>query len=77
MEGQPRRHGGKAEAEAQILRASGVTDGPFAETKELIGGFMVVLAESYEQALEIVRECPGLLSPGMSTEIREISAPKG
>jgi len=50
-----------------------VTDGPFAEAKELVGGFMIVSAESYERALQVAQEMPGL-TPGASIEIREITA---
>ncbi|MEU3623775.1 hypothetical protein BS329_27190 [Amycolatopsis coloradensis] len=33
-----------------------VTDGPFAETKDLIAGFMVIDVDSYERALELASE---------------------
>src|SRR5689334_11985385 len=35
-----------------------VADGPFAESKEAIGGYFLVLAESLDAAVEIARECP-------------------
>jgi hypothetical protein len=65
--------GGKLKSGGKILTTSGVTDGPFAEAKEIIGGYMVVAAESYDRALEIARECPGVVRPGSSVEIREIA----
>ena len=37
-----------------------VTDGPYAESKEVLGGFFVVNAESYEQAVDVARGCPHL-----------------
>ena len=64
--------GGKLKAGGKILTASGVTDGPLMETKEIVGGFMVVTAESYERALEVAKECPGLVRPGTTVEIREM-----
>lgn len=67
--------GGKLNPGGKLLTASGVTDGPFVESKEIIGGYMVVSAESYERALEVARECPGVVRPGSSTEIREIAGP--
>jgi hypothetical protein len=67
--------GGKLKSGGKILTTAGVTDGPFAETKEVIGGFMIVSAGSYEDALEVARECPGLIVPGSSVEIREIVSP--
>ncbi|MFC6998723.1 YciI family protein [Rufibacter roseus] len=48
-----------------------VTDGPFVETKELIGGFYLITAESLEQAVEIAKECP-CHQWGGTTEVRPI-----
>jgi L-amino acid N-acyltransferase YncA len=42
---------------------------------KVIGGYMVVTAESYEQAFKIASEGPGMLMPGSSIEIREIATP--
>jgi hypothetical protein len=36
-----------------------VTDGPFAETKEQLGGFYLIEAETLDEALEIAARCPG------------------
>ena len=48
-----------------------VTDGPFAESKEVVGGFFVVKANSFEEASELAKECPDL--PGGGTvEVREV-----
>jgi hypothetical protein len=49
-----------------------VTDGPLAESKEIIGGFSIVQAESYAHALQVARECPITLMPGGVIEIREM-----
>lgn len=65
--------GGKLKSGGKVVTASGVTDGPFIEAKEIIGGFMIVEAESYERAIDVAREGPGLMRPGSSIEIREIS----
>ena len=67
--------GGRLAPGGRVLRTSGVTDGPFTEAKEVIGGYMVVAADSYDRAMEVARECPGLVSPGSSTEVREIATP--
>lgn len=50
-------------------------DGPFVEVKELVGGYMVVSASSLEEAVQIARECPGLVRPGSGVEVIEIHAP--
>jgi hypothetical protein len=65
--------GGKLKPGGKILTASGVTDGPLIEVKEIVGGYMVVAAENYERALEVARECPGVLMPGSSIEVREMA----
>lgn len=58
-----------------VVSSEGTTDGPFVEAKEVVGGFMIVAAESLEQALEVARESPGVAMPGSSVEVREISTP--
>jgi hypothetical protein len=47
-----------------------VTDGPFAETKEAIGGFYVVECASRDEALELAGQVPQ--SPGAAVEVRPI-----
>ncbi len=56
----------------KFVSMESVTDGPFVEMKELIGGYMIVRAETMEEAIEVVRESPGV-HPGSSVEVREIS----
>lgn len=58
-----------------VVTSEGATDGPFVEAKEVVGGFMVVSADSLEEAKEVVRGCPGVLMPGSSVEVREIHTP--
>ncbi|HKO51364.1 MAG TPA: YciI family protein [Polyangiaceae bacterium] len=65
--------GGKLMPGGKILSAAGVTDGPFVELKEVVGGFMIIAADSLELALEVARQSPGLVSPGSSIELRELS----
>ncbi|WP_207510209.1 YciI family protein [Longitalea luteola] len=48
-----------------------VTDGPFAESKELVGGFFIIKAASLEEATEIAKGCPDLPLDG-SVEVREV-----
>ena len=48
-----------------------VTDGPFAESKELVGGFFVVKANSLEEAIELAKGCPDLPFGG-TVEVREV-----
>ena len=66
--------GGRLKPGGKILTSSGVTDGPFAEAKEVVGGYMIVAAEDYDDALRVARECPGVVRPGSTVEIREIAS---
>jgi hypothetical protein len=67
--------GGRLKSGGKVLTASGVSDGPFVEAKEIVGGFMIVAAESYEEALEVAKEGPGMVRPGSSIEVRELAGP--
>jgi hypothetical protein len=48
-----------------------VTDGPFAESKEIIGGFFIIKAATIEEATEIAKDCPDLPLDG-TVEVREV-----
>lgn len=50
-----------------------VIDGPFAETKELIGGFWIWRVKSKEEAVEWVKRCPNPLDKEI--EIRQVAEP--
>ena len=67
--------GGKLKGPGAIVTAEGATDGPFVEAKEVIGGFMIVSAETLEQAIEVAQQSPGTAMPGSSIEVREIATP--
>jgi hypothetical protein len=47
-----------------------VTDGPFVETREILGGYFEFTADSFDQAVEISRDCPHLEFG--SIEIRQV-----
>ncbi len=59
----------------KVVTSEGATDGPFVEAKEVVGGFMIVEAESMDEAVEVARESPGVAMPGSSVEVREITTP--
>jgi hypothetical protein len=48
-----------------------VTDGPFTESKELVGGFFIIKAGTIEEATEIAKGCPDLPLEG-AVEVREV-----
>ncbi len=66
--------GGKL-GDGKVVTSEGATDGPFVEAKEVVGGYMIVSAESMEEAVEVARQSPGAWMPGSSVEVREISTP--
>jgi hypothetical protein len=49
-----------------------VTDGPFAETKELIAGFWILQVGSFEEAVEWIKRCPDPHDGGGEIELRQI-----
>jgi hypothetical protein len=60
--------------EAKVVRAGNVvTNGPFGDIKETIGGFITVRAESVEEATEFAKGCPVLQGEGNSVEVRKIA----
>lgn len=54
-----------------------VTDGPFGEIKETIGGYIMVKAESVEEAVEFAKGSPILQGEGNSIEVRKIAKDDG
>ena len=50
-----------------------VTNGPFGDIKETIGGFIIVKADSVEEAVEFAKGCPVLQGEGNSMEVRKIA----
>ena len=48
-----------------------VSDGPYTETKEVIGGYFLVEADNESQAVEIAKACPGLKRGGV-VEVRGV-----
>jgi hypothetical protein len=59
----------------KVAMPSPPPDGPLVEIKELVGGYMIVAAPNLEQAIEVARQCPGLVRPGSGVEVIEILGP--
>ncbi len=79
LAGQGKLKGGsplKPEAEGARIRGKNmvpiVSDGPFLETKEVIGGYFLIECDDYAEALEIAKRCPHALHGVGPVEIREI-----
>ena len=62
--------------DAQAIRVHGrgqesvVVDGPFAETKEMIGGFFLLTCGSRDEAIAIAKQCPA--TAWATVEVREV-----
>ena len=50
-----------------------VTNGPFGDIKETIGGYVIVRAESVDEAVEFAKGCPVLQGEGNTVEVRKIA----
>jgi hypothetical protein len=58
----------------KVLKQGGVvTDGPFAEIKESLAGFIIIRADSLEEAVQIAQGNPVLNGEGNSVEVRRIN----
>jgi hypothetical protein len=59
--------------EGRVVKASKVvTDGPFVESKEIVGGYSIVQADTIDAAAELAKGCPGLLTGG-NVEVRPLA----
>jgi hypothetical protein len=56
---------------AKLVTRAGVVDGPFAEAKEIIGGYWFIVANNLEEAAAIAAQNP-CLACGLSYEVRPI-----
>ena len=65
--GQPLERAGKLVTGKQ----KAVTDGPFAESKDVVGGYTLIRARDLEQAVELSKGCPILDREGM-VEVRPV-----
>lgn len=61
--------------DATTIRSRGVSDGPFIETKELLGGFVVLEVPDEAAALEIARGWPGLVRDDVAVELPPSAIP--
>lgn len=66
--GQPLASEGKVLSKAE---QGVVKDGPFAETKEVVGGYIIVLADSLDEATKVAEDWP-LMDYGATVEVRPV-----
>jgi len=70
LEQPPARSGPKPGGAAAVCKGGSVTDGPYAEGKEIVGGWSFIETASLANAIEIAKEVPMF----SSVEIREITS---
>ena len=70
LEQPPARSGPKPGGVSAVCKAGAVTDGPYVEGKEIVGGWSFIEAESLARAIEIAKEVPMFTS----VEILEITS---
>ena len=65
-------------ADAKVVHHNNVvTNGPFGDIKETIGGYIIVKADSVEEAVEFAKGSPVLQSDGNTVEVRKIAKSDG
>ncbi len=66
--------GNRLTTDGRVVRANkSVTDGPYTEIKESIGGYTIIKVETYDEAVSIAKGCP-ILNAGGSVEVREVNS---
>lgn len=66
--------GGKGlSTEGKVIQANHViTDGPYAQIKESLAGFIMVRADNFDDAVRMAKKCPILHGSGNSVEVRKV-----
>lgn len=65
-------------ADAKVVGHNNVvTNGPYGEIKETIGGLIVVKADTVDEAVEFAKGCPVLVGEGNTVEVRKIAKRDG
>jgi hypothetical protein len=67
------------EREGKVVRGPSkkLTDGPFMEGKEVLGGYVLLKANSYDEAVAIANGCPILEHESGTVEVREVGTMEG
>jgi hypothetical protein len=65
------KSGQRLAIEGKLVSRAGITDGPYAEAKEVIGGYWFFVADSLEEAAELAAQNP-CLACGLSYEVRPV-----
>lgn len=65
------RAGQRLAREGKLVSRQAITDGPFTEAREIVGGYWTILARSLDEAAAIAAENP-CLAYGLAFEVRPI-----
>jgi hypothetical protein len=60
--------------QAKTVRARGVTDGPYMEAKEVLGGYSLLETDTIDEAVEIAKTWPGVDRDWIVMEVRPVMA---
>jgi hypothetical protein len=73
-EGRLKDNGAPLEPTGKVVRGSDkiVKDGPYAEAKDIVGGYIIITADHIDQAVELSKDCPIFSNPGGSVEVRPV-----
>ena len=63
--------GHRLTTDGKVVSRNSVTDGPFTETKELVGGYWFIVARTLEEAAAIAAQSP-TLAYGLTLEVRPL-----
>jgi hypothetical protein len=64
--------GPRLEAEGRVVRKPGaISDGPYTEAKDIVGGFMIVEAKDIDEAAQLAGGCP-IFARGGFVEVRPV-----
>lgn len=67
--------GNHLSSDGKVIKSNGeILEGPFRENKESILGYILINAESYNEAVELAKTCPILEGEDTSVEIRQINS---
>jgi hypothetical protein len=74
--GHIRSNGQPLEASGKIVKGGSrtIVDGPFAEAKDVVGGYSIIVAKDSTEAAELAKGCPALDDPDGSVEVRPVAA---
>jgi hypothetical protein len=65
------RRGSRLMKEGKLVSRRGAVDGPYAEAKEVVGGYWFVIAHSLEEAAQLLTQNP-CLAYGLANEVRQL-----